>query len=164
MSASNFHIQMDDESIRLIQKHLDDAADTFMDELTEEVEWAWRRLAAAESSLKSTKSIYLKAIDVKRDGFSIDLSLTDELASSLENGQESYDLKPGFLQNRKFRVIPLVDSGTDNVTRFRTVTPNSAGWKHPGLHPRKLTEKVLAEMENNLAGEVLERVMSRSKL
>ena len=157
-------MKMDMSSADLLMDILTDSVDEFLDELTEELEWSWRKLAAEDPNLKSSKAKYLDAIDVRREGDDIILGLTDELASSLESGSEPYDLKPGFLRGRISRVIPLVDAGTNNVTRFRTVSVNSRGWIHPGNKARKITEKVQTELESGLMGEVFSRVMSRTTI
>ena len=160
----HFSMEMDTKSIDIIEDILDDYMDSFLDELTEEIEWSWRKLAGEDPRLRSSRAKYLDAIEVHRDGDEIVLGLTDELAAALEEGSEPYDLKPGFLRGKTHRIIPLVDSGTNNVTRFRTVTVNSQGWIHPGYKPVSITEKVQVELESNLIGEVFSRVLSRSKI
>lgn len=159
----NFFCSLDTASAESLVEVFEESVGEFVEELAEEVERSWRMHAANDSTLRSTKQKYLDAIEVNTDGGNINLSLTDPMAASLELGASGFDLKPGFLQNRQYRVIPLVEAGTNNVNRFRTVTPNSRGWKHPGLHPRKIVDKVRADAGDHLVGEVFSRVIGRTK-
>lgn len=155
-------IEIDKDAMSAVIDDINLRMDTVLEELSEEVEWNWRKLAASSTELRSTKSRYLDAIEVSRDGDEIVLTLNDELVSAMESGSDPYDLKPGFLKGKQFRIIPLVDEGTNNVTRFRTVSQGSSGWIHPGHKARKIVEQVKVEVETNILGEVMNRVMSRS--
>ena len=153
-----FNLEIDKEALAEVVDYVNTRIDLGMDDLVEEVEWNWRRIAASSSELKSTKSKYLDAIEVKREGDEVVLTLNDELISGMEAGTEPYDLKPGFLKGHTHRVIPLVDKGTNNVTRFRTVTASSPGWIHPGFKPLKIVEQVKEEM-GSIVTEVFSRVL-----
>ena len=163
-SSPNFFYPIESNVSEFLEEILEERMDEYIDELVEEVEWAWRRIAASSSKLRSTKQVYLEAIRVERYNREIVLSLDNSLASAVEQGSQKFNLKPGFLGNRPYRVIPLVDAGTNNVTRFRTVSTGSSGWNHPGIKPANITEEVLNEVETQLSGEVFSRVLSRMKL
>ena len=163
-NISTFKLELDKESLSEVVDNINLRVDVALDELTEEVEWQWRMLASRSTELKSTKEKYLDAIEVKREGDEIILSLTDPLAASMEAGSGPYDLKPGFLRGKQFRIIPLVSPGTDNVTGFRTLTQGSAGWVHPGHKARKIVDQVTAELEATVVVEVLAKVFSRTKI
>lgn len=156
----SYSIEIDQGSVDLMVDMFEDVVDEFIDELTEEVEHTWRKLASP--ALNTSREKYFKGLKVSREGNAVVMSLTGELAKSVENGQSSFDLKPGFLKGALYRVIPLVSS--TGVTKFRTVSHTSSGWIHPGLTPRNIMGAVQAEIEQTVLGEVFSRVLSRSKI
>lgn len=155
----NISIEFDEQAMADLIDHVNLRIDLAMDELADEVEWTWRRLAADSSKLNTTKQTYLDAIEVSREGDSIVLALTDTLAAAVEEGSDPYDLKPGFLKGRTHRVIPLVESG--RPVQFRTISQKSGPWIHPGIHPRSIVGEVKAEVENTILSDVFDRVMAR---
>lgn len=155
----NLKLELDEAAMSKVVDNVNLRIDTALDDLVDEVEWTWRKIAASSPTLKSTKSKYIDAIKVEREGDEIVMSLTDELASAMESGSKPYDLKPGFLKGKQSRIIPLVDKGTNNVTRFRTVTQGSSGWIHPGHKPTKIVDQVKNELETTVLGEVLAKAM-----
>lgn len=156
----SYRVEVDTDSLDLLVDILGESVDEFLDELRDEVEWTWRRLAAP--ALNSSRREYLDNLSVTREGDDIVMSLTGDLATAVETGQQSFDLKPGFLKGAKYRVIPLVsDRGP---VKFRTVSHTSKGWKHPGITPRNIIPSVQNELQSGLIGEVFSRVLSRSKI
>jgi hypothetical protein len=162
--SSGVHISfdIDDKAMAELVDHVHLRIDTALEELTDEVEWVWRKIAAGSNKLNTTKDIYLDAIKVEREGDEIVMSLTNDLANQVESGSDPYDLKPGFLKGRTHRVIPLVEQG--RPVKFRMISQKSEPWIHPGIHPRNIIDEVKAELENNIIDEVFSRVMARSSI
>jgi hypothetical protein len=153
-------VEMDMESTDILKEILEDSVDEFLDEVRNEIELAWRRRATNSSRLNTTKKRYLDAIEVKREGDDITMYLTDELAASLESGQDPYDLKPGFLKGHTHRVVPLVNSRSGE-TKFRTISAKSSPWVHPGLEPRGLVQDVQEEATTEIFGEIFSAILSK---
>lgn len=80
--------------------------------------------------------------------------INDPIVRLLEQGWESFDMRPGLLKGRTKRTIPMQLPGKGETT-FRTVKntsqPNS--WRHPGYRGAKVTNRVIKKLKL-LVGEV----------
>ena len=156
-----FSIELYASSLDLVEEFLEDRMDEFLDELAEEAEMIWRKFAEESTKLQSSKKTYIDAIKVQRDGSSISMTLDDPHAADLEDGSTPFDLKPGFLRGKQYRVIPLVNNG---VTTFKTLVAGAPGWIHPGQEARNLTDDVTSELSENSIGEIFARVINRTSI
>lgn len=114
---------------------------------------------------------YVSSIVVENDDSSFSISLEGFLANALENGLESFDMKPGFKKSSKatvtskgwFLTIPI--SQVENITQsidpsvaryistitkpqqsaiaFRTVSNKSTGWIHKGIEARRIMNEAI---------------------
>lgn len=130
-----------------------------MERLAEEVEWEWKRLAS--SKLDESKDKYLDGFSVEKVGKEVRVRLDGFLASALERGASSYDLKPGFLKGRIWRNIPM---GHPTVNRFRRVSWNSSGWKHPGFKPMGIADEVQEAVSNRIVPEIFDELIGQIKI
>lgn len=144
-----------------LSEYFEDAADKAMDELTDDIEWAWR--AEVGRTLDESKEKYLEGFTIERNGWEISVRLEGWLPVALERGGKAFDLKPGFLRGHIYRIIPM---GHPTVDRFRTVSINSAPdtWWHPGLEGRGIGERVFQQVQDEILPEVFDRVFSSIKL
>lgn len=103
----------------------------------------------AELELLHSAAKYLKGVTVNvvKDG--VEAAITGWFPVAIEEGAEPFDLKPGFLQGRQFRVIPVGELG---APKFRTVSKNSRpdSWWHPGLQARGIGERVKERAEREV--------------
>lgn len=135
----------------------------------------------AGRKLKSSRNLYQSAIDMKVvDETSFYLSLTGFLAFSVDQGNGSFDMKPGLLKNAlpwppkrrkipravaaslpsktgitRYKIIPLNVNRYINMqkpTVFRMVTDQSPSnsWRHPGWKGMKISEAVVEELNKTI--------------
>lgn len=131
----------------------------------------WETVAG--QNLNKTRDRYIKALEFVQKGeneISIHLNPGKEhkLANMLEGGWESFDMKPGFLKGRTYRVIPL-DTPSGRI--FKTVSLKSSeyswwnlgewsgkwGYRKEGYNFR---EEVAKEMEDNIIPRHIDRVIA----
>lgn len=129
--------------------------------------------AVAGQTLNKTRDRYIKALEFvqKADNeISIQLNPGKEhtFANMLEGGWESFDMKPGFLKGRTYRVIPL-DTPSGKLFRTVSLTSPDSSWRNLGkwsgkLGQRKegynLREEVAKELEDNIIPRHLDRIIS----
>lgn len=101
----------------------------------------------AELELHHSSAKYLRGVQVSvvKDGVEATISGWFPVATE-EGVMQPFDLKPGFLGGRAYRVIPVGELG---APKFRTVSVNSPpkSWWHPGLQARHISEQVKEEAE-----------------
>jgi len=122
----------------------------------------WRNEASRR--LDSTRDRYVDAIYIYEDfgeGVVIGLSETDEMVIHLEQGYGRFDMKPGLLQGRDSRVIPIRERSYMPV-HFRTVTKRQGAdkWIHPGWEGLHLVEEVDRELDNKIVPKYIEELVS----
>lgn len=142
-------IEISDELAEKIEENLD--------EVTEEIEWSWRKHASKK--LKESKEEYLKSLKITRSGNTIQAELSSPLAVHVEVGSNYFDLKPGFLKTRLSRIIPM-----KNPLRFRTVSLGKRGWKHPGIRAREIHKDVMYDFENEILPQAMDKLMANLKI
>ena len=103
----------------------------------------------AELELLHSSAKYLKGVTVSVVGDGVEADIVGWFPVAIEEGAEPFDLKPGFLQGRPYRVIPVGELG---APRFRTVSKNSRpdSWWHPGLQARGIGERVTERAEREV--------------
>lgn len=103
------------------------------------IEWSYKE--QAENELRTTSKEYLKGLSTRIVDDGVMATLDGWLPAALEEGVPRFDLKPGFLKGRQWRVIPV---GAPGQIRFRTVSQHSPkdSWWHPGLEARNISERV----------------------
>jgi len=115
-------------------------------ELRNEVEMTWNRYA--QMAFDTSAKEYMAGVSVKvnsqADGIQIDIQ--GWLPVALETGAPRFDMKPGLLKGRDFRVIPMHDG------EFRTVSKTSPkdSWWHPGFQGRRIHEQIEWESSDML--------------
>ncbi len=103
----------------------------------------------AELELLHSSSKYLKGVQVTVVNDGVEADISGWFPVAIEEGAEPFDLKPGFLQGRPYRVIPVGERG---LPKFRTVSKNSRqdSWWHPGLQARGIGERVKERAEREV--------------
>lgn len=148
------------------------AREEFMESLRDEIERSW--MLAAREKLRSTRDEYADAISVRRrGGQTIEMRLKSDLASVIESGSSSFDLRPGFTQGSgagkrrkppggaRFRIV--VYRGVARVIPIDADTPAKAqpsGWRHPGIGKRELHLRALEAAQAKLP-ELSRRMFGR---
>ena len=143
--------------------------DEGMELMAEEVEWSFRMYASKE--LNSSKDAYLKALNVTAVDrtvvveFSGSNDRNNGLANAVEFGSQRFDLKPGFLRNgeKRYAMVPIKPKGV-LVGHRRLASLDEPGWIHPGIKPRNLRDKVMADVDDHIASEVFDRVFGSVKI
>ena len=95
----------------------------------------------ASKELGASRTKYLAGLSSRMLDDGIEITISGWLPTALESGSDRFDLKPGFLQGRAHRVIPV---GAPDDVRFRTVSTNSPAhtWWHPGIQARNISGRV----------------------
>jgi hypothetical protein len=103
----------------------------------------------AELELLHSSAKYLKGVTVSVVDDGVEADITGWFPVALEEGAEPFDLKPGFLQGRPYRVIPVGELG---APKFRTVSVKSRkdSWWHPGLQARGIGARVTERAEREI--------------
>ena len=94
--------------------------------------------------LTSTRDEFLNNLDVNVVTNGVRVTIEGWLPTALDLGHDSFDMKPGLLQGRSSRVIPMADGG------FRTVSTRSPedAWIHPGFDGFNFSKMVAEDVEN----------------
>jgi hypothetical protein len=147
--------------------------------MAQAVRWTesrWRQLAAKE--LRSSLSDYLAGMSVYSRGTKLYLHLAGRrrgkrdfsLPVARELGQESFDLRQGFLTASKRvsrhrsgtlprfgRTIPLDPGFARNRPPFATITATAdkASWKHPGMKAAHLMDEVVESVKQDIAPVII---------
>lgn len=134
---------------------VDKAVSEGLDNLVNELETRWLR--HAEMKLNTSIQDYMEGVSVAKTKDGAEITIKGWLPVALETGAPGFDMKPGLLAGRDFRVIPMHDG------EFRTVSKNSPpeSWKHPGLEARNIHEAVEAEADDIIQksfGSAFERI------
>jgi hypothetical protein len=127
----------------------------------------WKTLAGQK--LKSSRTRYQKAIDMETKDTVFTLKLEGFLPVVVERGGTGFNLQPGFLKNKQFRVIPLNINRYVNMTKpsmYRTVSVNTTttttgkNWQHPGWkNPANLIDEVLKELDQTIIPKELKKAL-----
>lgn len=126
-----------------------------LDALQNRIEDTWH--AKAAMTLKTSLEAYQKGIKVTRSSDGVSVTLEGWLPVAVETGVQRFDMKSGLLAGRSTRVIGF-DKSSDKG--FRTVSPQSTKWWHPGIQARAIYSQVKNEMDQ-LVGDVFEPLLSR---
>ena len=155
-----FKIELKGPKSQEFDKAFNTMLDAGMDELTKKVEDSWKQKATA--SLDTSKDEYLKALKIDSNQETITVSLNGWLPVVVETGAEPFDLKPGLLQGRQSRPIPIGKP----FKYFRTVSVNSPAdswiWKehkHPG--GVQINKQIQEEVDNNLVPKIFGDLLSK---
>jgi hypothetical protein len=110
----------------------------------DEVEKAF--MAKAQVKLSSTFDEFKDGVRVAIAGDGVEIHVEGWLPVALETGHERFDMKPGLLDGRDYRVIPMHDG------EFRTVSKNSPSesWWHPGFEPRNIHKDIEDDVDGML--------------
>lgn len=147
----------------------------------------------AEITLNTTKQRYIDAISVnkKEEGYSVNLDTDDFVVHMMEEGNESFDMKPGLLNSPKAKVskngqryiaVPLPKyknnrynwrdrkSGrfqktkTEGPVEFRIVSDKSdpSSWIHPGHPGHNLIGKTLEQFKaQELTDQIVQEELNK---
>lgn len=159
----SIQLDVDTSAFDQLEAAFEEALEEGMDQLMEEVEWAWR--AEASKSLNESRQAYLDGLSFHRIGRDFEVSLKGWVPVALETGSPPFDLKPGFLKAGKggglYRDIPM---GYPTWDRIRRVTPFSPGWQHPGMEQRGIGDRIQNQVENEIVPAVFNRVFAKISL
>lgn len=156
------HMDVKGMDIDALEKQFDEHVKEGMDQLVDRIDETWRNKAAEQ--LNTTREQYLNGLSVERIGDDlIKAQLEGFLPVALEDGHERYDMKPGFLGSGLKRVIPIGKSAGKPV-QYRTMKAGGSGWFHPGFEGKKIGEQVQQEVDERLAFEVFDPLVSRKTI
>lgn len=150
------------EGLRDFEKRFNLKIPSLMRRIANEGKSFWKTLAGQK--LKSSRLAYVRGIDIeKTDANTMQLKLEGFIPYSVEVGRDAFDMKPGFLKNGKYKVVPLNVNRYINMqkpTVFRTVsiTSPAASWQHPGWKGMKLADEVVRELQENIVPRNLEKL------
>jgi hypothetical protein len=135
-------IQVTGPSKEQVSKAVDAAIAEGTTRLADEVQKQWLR--HAEMKLQTTAEEYMNGVSVSSDEDTVTVQIKGWLPVALEAGRAPFDMKPGLLDGRDFRIIPMHDG------EFRTVSSRSpsGSWWHPGFEPRAIHEEVMNDMDD----------------
>lgn len=168
------------------EKLLKNLQEKVLNSLTDQ--FATQLQTQAEITLRSSKQRYIDAISVNKneDQYSVNLNTDDFVVHMVEEGNESFDMKKGFLKSpnvkvskngQKYITIPLpkhnydgkynwrdrktgrFSKGTnEGPVEFRRVSENSKpnSWIHPGHPGHNLVGKTLEQFN---AQELTDRIV-----
>lgn len=110
----------------------------------DEVEKAF--LAKAQMKLSSTFDAFKQGVRVTAGGEDVSINIEGWLPVALESGHQRFDMKPGLLDGRAFRVIPMHDG------EFRTVSTKSSpeSWWHPGFEAKEIHKDIENDVDEML--------------
>lgn len=162
-NASQVNINVEfPEGLRDFEKRFNLKIPSMMRRVANEGKSFWKTLAGQK--LKSSRMAYVKGIDIeKTDNNTMQLSLSGYVAYHVEVGRDAFDMKPGFLKNGRYKVVPLNVNRYINMqkpTVFRTVSVNSpaASWQHPGWKGMKLADEVVRELQDTIVPRNIEKM------
>jgi len=133
-------------------------------EAAEEAKDFWS--AEAGRVLNTTRERYQRQIGTYQSFEDADAGIVvmlntdnDKLVKAIEDGAPKYSLKPGFLQNRQTRVIPMKVASPP----FRTVSAKAQAtpWEHPGFIGLKLAEIVDDELDQTILPKHATRIFKK---
>lgn len=145
-----------------LEKWIDgELVEATMKGLSNKVEKLWREKASQR--LNTSKEKYLAGINVEASDHGVMMTLSGFLPTALEQGTQRYDLKPGLLGSALFKIIPIgKDAG--KTPDFKTLTPASKGWWHPGFQAMDIIGEVTEEIGDLAVDAFNESLSSRQSI
>ena len=130
-------------------------------EFKQEIEQAYQEKAQAQ--LNTTRDRYLESLSFAIVDDGVEVSMSGWLPTAVEEGWDTFDMKPGLLAGRMSRVIRLRNGN------FRTVSVNSrpGSWWSPGQQARPISAQVEGEVERiseRTIDPVIEKFLARVEM
>ena len=151
-----FGVDLPEFDLDKMSEEIEEMVRDGMPKLRRKIRAAWDEKASQIFSA-STQKRYMQGVrfSVDKDSLEIDVVIKGWLPVALETGAPRFDMKPGLLQGRDSRVIPMHDGG------FRTVSIRSPqdSWWHPGLQATDLAGEVQKEIP-----DMLPKVFTRKRV